>query len=176
MAVAPGQGILAHRDPDGTLHTQVALNRPVEWLETLDVSDRQACLDRLAGLFAGWAPHLTSLITHGDTTPVLRPLHALPVDHHWPRVPGLTLLGDAAHLMSPSAGEGANLALHDGAVLARAIVETPDDIEAAFAAYEADLFPRSADVATETARNLDRFFDDTAPAGVVALFQRIHEA
>jgi hypothetical protein len=55
----------------------------------------------LALKFAGWAPELTALITDGDTPLVPRPIYTLPAEHRWDRVPGVTLLGDAAHLASP---------------------------------------------------------------------------
>jgi len=170
MAVEPGKGILAHRYANGTLHTYVALNKHEAWIEAIDVSQRTAALHRLAKEFEGWAPALRALITEGDTVPIARPIYALPIDHRWARVPGVTLVGDAAHLMSPFAGEGANLAIFDGAELAQALCDHPGDIESALTAYEQALYRRSTAFAERTAQNHRRFFGDDAPRGLLEMF------
>ena len=169
FALAPGKGILAHREPHGVLHAYVALNKPKEWIAGIDFSDPSSALGRVTDEFDGWAPELTALITGSDTAPVPRPIHALPDDHRWRRVPGVTLLGDAAHLMMPS-GEGANLAMYDGAELGKALAANPGDVEAALAAYEEALFPRSA-VAAAEARELSKLlFGEKAPGSLVDMF------
>ncbi|MEU9304756.1 NAD(P)/FAD-dependent oxidoreductase [Streptomyces sp. NPDC048269] len=147
IAPAPGREIFAHRESGDTLHTYVALTRPQDWFAAIDFTDAAAATARIAREFDGWAPELTALITDGDTAPVLRPQYALPTGHRWDRVPGVTLLGDAAHLAPPN-GEGANLAMYDGAELGKALAAHPDDVEAALTEYEQAMFPRSTEVAT----------------------------
>ncbi|WP_367431149.1 FAD-dependent oxidoreductase [Streptomyces celluloflavus] len=142
IAPAPGKEIFAHRESDDTLHTYVVLARPQDWFAAIDFTDAAAATARISQEFDGWAPELTALITDGDTAPVLRPHHTLPAGHRWDRVPGVTLLGDAAHLAAPN-GEGANLAMQDGAELGKALAAHPDDIETALTEYEQAMFPRS---------------------------------
>jgi 2-polyprenyl-6-methoxyphenol hydroxylase-like FAD-dependent oxidoreductase len=170
-ALAPGKGISAHREPGGILHTYVQLNKPQEWIDAIDFTDARAAVARIAEEFDGWAPELTAPITDGETAPVRRSIHALPGEHRWDRVPGVTLLGDAAHLMAPS-GEGANLAMYDGAELGNALAAHPDDIEAALTAYEQDLFPRSAAAAAVSARVHAMCLDADAPYSLVDFFTR----
>jgi 2-polyprenyl-6-methoxyphenol hydroxylase-like FAD-dependent oxidoreductase len=168
FALVPGKGIQAHRESGGTLHTYVALSKSQDWFAGIDFTDSAAATARIAQEFDGWSPELTALITDGDTAPVLRPLNTLPIGHRWDRLPGLTLLGDAAHL-SPPNGEGANLAMYDGAELGRAIAAHPDDVEAALAEYEQALFPRSTEAAAEAARDFELCYDDNAPHGLIDL-------
>jgi 2-polyprenyl-6-methoxyphenol hydroxylase-like FAD-dependent oxidoreductase len=165
-ALSPGQGIVAHREAGGILHTYAELVRPLDWFAGIDFTDPAAATARIRAEFDGWAPELTTLITDGETPPVLRLIHALPDDHRWERVPGVTLIGDAAHLMPPS-GEGANLAMFDGAELAAAIAAHPGDVEAALSAAEAAMFTRSRAEAVAAWRIQDLCVGDRSPYGFI---------
>ncbi|WNI34319.1 FAD-dependent monooxygenase [Streptomyces sp. ITFR-6] len=166
FALAPGKGILAMREADGSLHSYAQLVKPLGWPADTDASDASALTARVVAEFEGWAPQLTALLTDSDTAPFLRPLHTLPVGHHWDPMPGITLLGDAAHLAPPN-GEGANLAMLDGAELGRAVARYPDDIEKALAEYEHAMFARAAEAAGEDVYGI--MLGDDAPHSWIAM-------
>ncbi|MFJ1730912.1 FAD-dependent oxidoreductase [Streptomyces sp. NPDC088254] len=169
IALGGERGFLAHRESDGSLHVYTALKVDEGWLDTVDFTDQAAAKAAVLARFEGWDEGLRGLVADAETI-IPRRIHALPVGHRWDRVAGVTLLGDAAHLMSPFAGEGANLAMFDGAGLALAIAAHPGDTEAALAAYEEALFPRSEASAAESAANLDTMFGERGLEQMVAFF------
>ncbi|MET9229277.1 NAD(P)/FAD-dependent oxidoreductase [Lentzea sp. NPDC003310] len=163
MVPGKSMGIFAHREAGDTLHTYVEFSKPLDWFDTFDVTDPAA----VARHFEGWAPELTALITDTDTTPVLRAHHTLPDGHRWDRVPGVTLVGDAAHLLPPN-GEGANLAMLDGAELALALARHAD-VETALASFEQEMFERTAKTVADDGITLQSLFGDDAPQKLVDL-------
>ncbi|MGF3199885.1 FAD-dependent oxidoreductase [Streptomyces diastaticus] len=169
FALDQGKGLLAHCEPGARLHTYVALRCPAELLDSLGLADRAAARRRVLAHFDGWDEGLRSLLADGDGPLVARPVHALPVGHRWERAPGVSLLGDAAHLMTPFAGEGANLAMLDGAELAAALLARPQDPERALATYEAALFPRGERAARESAESLELCFGPDAARRLAAM-------
>lgn len=156
-ALTPGRGIVAHREAGGVVHAYVQMQCPEDF-DTACVADQ----------FEGWAPELTALVTDSDTVPVTRRIYACPDGYPWDRVPGVTLVGDAAHLMPP-AGEGANLAMLDGAELGQAVAAHPGDPDKAFREYEAVMFTRSALEAAEARQIIDACFGDRAPLGLIEM-------
>lgn len=174
IALDGERGFLAHRETDGSLHVYTALRSAEDWLDGIDFADVTVAKTALLAHFVDWAPAFQSLITDADGPLVPRRINALPVGHRWDRVPGVTLVGDAAHVMSPFAGEGANLALLDGAELAVAIADHPADIEAGLAAYEEALFARSEASASTSAASLELMFAPDAVTRLADLFAEHH--
>ncbi|MFJ6901991.1 FAD-dependent oxidoreductase [Streptomyces hokutonensis] len=170
FALDGGKGFLAHRKTDGSLHIYTALRVAEDWLDTVDFTDTDAAKATVLAQFDGWDDRIKALIAHADGALTPRKVNTLPVGHRWNRVPGVTLLGDAAHVMSPFAGEGANLAMLDGAQLGLAIAAHPGDTEKALAVYEEELFSRSEEKAAESAAGLEMCFGPDPIAQLIGVF------
>lgn len=171
FALSDAKGLITHSDGDGRITLYIALTAPEHWVTSsgIDFHDTEAAKQQLLTHFADWDNQLRALIAESDAELLPRSIYALPIGHRWERIPGVTLLGDAAHLMSPFAGEGANLAMRDATELAEALLAHPDDVETALASYEAALFPRSEATAAESNHNLSISFRPDAPQGMLDL-------
>ncbi|MDU9418623.1 FAD-dependent monooxygenase [Staphylococcus lloydii] len=160
----------AHREPNDTIHTYIQLNCVEEWIKNIDFSDKQASIDTISSQFEGWAPELLSLIVDSETQIVTRMIYALPDKHRWTPKSGITLIGDAAHLMAPS-GEGANLAMIDAYDLANAIENNYNNIDTAIDAYENKMYLRSEEEAIESHEALDNVLGKDSPHKLISFFK-----
>ncbi|MFD3400860.1 FAD-dependent oxidoreductase [Kribbella sp. NPDC058693] len=154
----PDRLLGAQRNGNGVVQVSISIQAPLDLdpAEAIDLPD-------------GWAPQFRRLLAACDEPFVVRPAYLLPIGMTWPRRSGLTLLGDAAHLM-PSHGEGANQAMRDAAELAQAIAAHPDDLDAALEQYEPAMFARTTKVAQLSAEIADMMTGPDAAQKVLAFF------
>ncbi|ANP50016.1 2-polyprenyl-6-methoxyphenol hydroxylase-like FAD-dependent oxidoreductase [Streptomyces griseochromogenes] len=175
MALDNNLGFVAQRNSGGHIRVYVGMRTEEDWHQRtgLDLTDTAAVREALLKKFTGWSPDLLDFITRTDTGYTNRPLFALPVPHTWAHTPGVTLLGDAAHLMSPFSGMGANLAMLDGADLAHALVKSPT-IDDAIHAYEVLLQPRSVAAAEGAAEGINSAFAHDSATQTLAHMTQHH--
>ncbi|MEU2774489.1 NAD(P)/FAD-dependent oxidoreductase [Streptomyces sp. NPDC007162] len=165
--------LVAQRNSGGHVKVYAQFRAEPDWHAHLDLADAEAVRASLLALFDGWAAPVLDLLRHGPAF-VHRPLHVLPVAHTWTHVPGVTLLGDAAHLMPPL-GAGANLALLEGAELAESIATGSGDLDDTVRAFEERMWDRAGRWAEITTAGLERLMSPD-PATAVALFDRVQSS
>ena len=168
-----GLSLAAQRNGDGRVRIGLSFyNTAEDWFSTSGIpfEDPAAARARLIDLLPGWDSRITALIAACDDTVVPRSLTTLPVGLTWPSTPDVTLLGDAAHLMPP-VGQGANMALLDGALLGLALAARPDDFPAAVKEYEREMFERTSVVARKSADMQELLSSPDAAQKLLAFFQ-----
>jgi 2-polyprenyl-6-methoxyphenol hydroxylase-like FAD-dependent oxidoreductase len=125
FAFSDGKVIMGQQMGDGSIYVSVWMACGETWMETsgFDVWDGMAAKEYLCAKFSGWSPDAVQLIKAADAGTITpRSLFMLPVGVRWKNRPGITLIGDAAHLMTPFVGQGVNAALRDAMDLAISIV------------------------------------------------------
>jgi 2-polyprenyl-6-methoxyphenol hydroxylase-like FAD-dependent oxidoreductase len=119
--------------------------------------------------FEGYSSRFEPLFAKASSL-VWRPLLVCPPDQHWSPKPNTTLIGDAAHVMPPYAGEGVNMAMLDALVLSRALLNETTTL-AAIASYESEMFARTKDITQDTMSNTEMFYAPDASERVVNMFK-----
>jgi 2-polyprenyl-6-methoxyphenol hydroxylase-like FAD-dependent oxidoreductase len=141
-------------------------------LEKADGPDQRVAWYRTN--FKGWGEIWDPLFMEAASV-AWRPLLVCPTDQHWQPKANVTLIGDAAHVMPPYAGEGVNMAMLDALVLSKLLLneELPAD---AIAAYESEMFARMRRATAETVTNTEMFYAPDAADRVLHFFRRVGES
>ena len=182
FAYSDGKNITGQQKGDGSLIIYASQVRNEDWMKTCgyDVHNAADVKEAIAKDFSDWAKPLVKLTqVANDEDITARSLYMLPVGNRWKHRTGVTLIGDAAHLMTPHAGEGVNVAMKDSLNLAQAIIRGVRDqqktikIDQELRAFEEEMFQRAKPVQQISAANTeDMFFTPGAPFTVVDRYVR----
>ena len=155
MVQGEGRALIAQRNGNAHIRAYAVFRVPADWAwRRFDLYRPERVQAQLLEEFAAFAPRIQALLHASNGLYVPRPIHALPVGHRWAHRRGLTLIGDAAHLMSPFGGEGVNAAMLDAAILGRTLAHTvaaAGDWSAAVAQAENEMFERVIEAAAGSA-------------------------
>ena len=111
-----------------------------------DANDTDAMLAAVRDAYADWSPDLIDMLTQVQDRFQLWPTSVMPPDYRWATRPGLTMLGDASHVMPPFTGKGVNLALLDALELVEALDRDPTrDVDDAISSFERVMQDRTGD-------------------------------
>ncbi|CAH0054505.1 unnamed protein product [Clonostachys solani] len=127
FAFSDGKVVMGQQLGSGSIYISMWGLKPENWTSSsgYDVKDPKHVKKALLEEFKDWAPELRELLASFDETQVWpRSLVMLPTGLTWDSKPGLTIMGDAAHVMCPFVGEGVNAAMADAMELADAIKDT----------------------------------------------------
>ncbi|KAJ2958115.1 hypothetical protein NQZ79_g6229 [Umbelopsis isabellina] len=166
LAMGNGRQIFLHYLGDRSYHLSVGLKLPENWTVNSMVFHNPSALWKslLQNEFAEWAQELTELITSSDRSFRSWPLYSTPEKSvAWKHIPGVTLIGDAAHLTVPT-GDGVNNALYDSEELARQIIKYGiDNLDFAVVEYEKEMQPRALKAIEKGQWFTKHFFGADAP-------------
>jgi 2-polyprenyl-6-methoxyphenol hydroxylase-like FAD-dependent oxidoreductase len=176
LVLGPDKGLLCQRNGDGSIRVYVA-HRPATAPGTGgDRVDRELLRDVVERELAGWSPRIRGILDEVETPFVRWPLHTVPVRQHWRTRSGLTLVGDAAHVMPPFTGQGVNMGLIDALELAAALTspEHPD-VDGALAAYERAMLARMEEAVAASLAAQDLLISPDGPGALLAMVARTGE-
>ena len=176
FVINDNKGLIAQRNGDQSIRVYAALRVPEDWMKGFDFSQPLAIRAMLLDVFSGWKPELLEILKRCDDNFVPRPLYGRPLEQYWTTKPGLTVIGDAAHVMSPFAGEGANLAMLDALELADCLTSKEctnlTSATSALKSFEEVMINRARKAAEMSLANLNAFISEDGPAQAVAIMQR----
>ena len=173
MAFGNGKNILGGQKGDGGLGFYASFKPDENRAATsgLDLSDKTQLLAWFKKVYSEWDCIWYELFENAATPVIPRPIYCMPLDQTWKALPNLTLLGDAAHVMPPFAGEGANTSMFDALELSECLTDDKyNTLQEAISFYEVSMRKRAAKAAKQSLENGGRMHSEGALEKMLTVF------
>lgn len=158
---------------DGRIRVGLSFRAERDWLDYCGIpfGQPEEARRQLLTYFDDWAEPLKNYIRCADGDVTARRIYTLPIVLRWVSKPGVTLIGDAAHL-APPAGDGVNLAMRDAAELALSIDHHSGELDKAIEAYEHNMYTYSSESARMSYDNIQLMLSDDAVTKIKNLLEK----
>ncbi|WP_312509714.1 FAD-dependent oxidoreductase [Chryseobacterium culicis] len=173
MAFGNTQNILLGQKGNGDLGFYASFKADENWAadSSLDFSDNAQMLQWFQNEYSGWSPVWEELFRKAKTPFIPRLIYSMPLDQTWEAQSNLTLIGDAAHVMPPFAGEGANMAMLDALELSEYLTDGRyHTLQEAISNYEQTMRKRAAIATKESLENGERMHSETSLTTMLDFF------
>jgi 2-polyprenyl-6-methoxyphenol hydroxylase-like FAD-dependent oxidoreductase len=156
MAFGNEKNILMGQKGDGALGFYASFKAHENWsiYSGLDYADKEQVLEWFKKAYLEWSTVWHELFENVSVPFIPRAINCIPLDQTWETLPNITIIGDAAHVMPPFAGEGANMAMLDALELSENLVSDQfATLQEAIANYELNMRERASKAAQESLEN-----------------------
>ncbi|PXY46539.1 FAD-dependent oxidoreductase [Flavobacterium hydrophilum] len=173
MAFGNTQNLLLGQKGGGDLGFYASFKADENWSATngLDYADKTQMLDWFKKEYPEWSSVWYELFENVSVPFIPRPIYCMPLNQTWETLSNLTMIGDAAHVMPPFAGEGANMAMLDALELSECLTSDKfKTVQEAISGYEIIMRKRASEAAQESLENGEKMHSNDALKKMMAFF------
>lgn len=162
MAMGEQKMFYTHTLRDGSIHFGVSFKADENWVlnHGIDFEDNTSVIAFLNKTFENWGTDYKKFFAAATDFSGL-PLRLFSLEESWKEHSNITLVGDAAHLMPPFAGEGVNMGLMDAYQLTENLTNGEfKTIQDAISDYEQKMFAYALEAQRMTKKMEDLLHSD----------------